>query len=190
MCAGAEQSKAGTLEERMRSVPEYSRKIVNERPPKPPPAGAAEPVPSLSPSASAALAAASAAFAAFEAPATPANEDGRCRVRVPCPHRSAGDGGRLFLARAHAADGAARGADAGGSSRRRLDVSTAAAARARALRRFLVQIGQPLFDERLVQPARFQILVRVRVGDPAILGTVVHHEPGAMGIEDPLDALE
>jgi hypothetical protein len=28
------------------------------------------------------------------------------------------------------------------------------------------------------------------VGDPAILGTVVHHEPGAMGIEDPLDALE
>ena len=73
----------------MRSVPEYSRKIVDERPPKPPPPrerdqtnprwsppppapNPAEHVPSLTPSASAALAAASAALAAFEAPAAPA----------------------------------------------------------------------------------------------------------------------
>jgi len=70
-------------------VPEYSRKIVDERAPKPPPPeerdqanprrpppsaapNPAEHVPSLTPSASAALAAASAALAAFEAPAAPA----------------------------------------------------------------------------------------------------------------------
>jgi general secretion pathway protein A len=76
----------------MRSVPEYSRKIVDERAPKPPapqerdepslrrppPSRApnpAEHVPSLTPSASAALAAASAALAAFEAPAAPPKTD-------------------------------------------------------------------------------------------------------------------